>query len=66
MLLMNTNRYKVRFKIENKITNLLLVYNIDKRFQFVNLDTGRIMNLVFEDISEAEEWLRNTAEVFND
>lgn len=63
---MNINQYKVRFKIENKITNLLLGYNIDEKFQFINLDTGRIMNLVFEDIQEAEEWLKNVAEVFND
>lgn len=59
----NPNKYKVRFKYENKITNLLLGYNTDFKFQFINLDTGRILNLVFETVPEAERWLNKTAKV---
>ena len=40
----NPNKYKVRFKYENKTFNLLLGYNVNFKFQFINLDTGRILN----------------------
>ena len=42
---------------------LVLCYNVNRKFQFVNLNTGRIMNLEFEDVEEAEahlEMITNT------
>lgn len=62
----NPNKYKVRFKYEDKISNLLLGYNVDFKFQFINLNTGRILNLIFDTIPEAERWLKNAAEVLDD
>lgn len=58
----NPNKYKVRFKYKNKISNLLLGYNINFKFQFINLDTGRILNLEFNTVPEAERWLDKMTE----
>lgn len=58
----NPNKYKVRFKYENKTFNLLLGYNVNFKFQFINLDTGRILNLEFNTVPEAERWLDKMTE----
>ena len=41
---------------------LVLCYNVNQKFQFVNLTQGRIMNLEFDNVVEAEKWLFQTAE----
>ena len=41
---------------------LVLCYNVNQRFQFVNLTQGRIMNLEFEDADSAEQWLTSVTE----
>ena len=58
----NPNKYKVRFKYENKTFNLLLGYNVNFKFQFINIDTGRILNLEFNTVPEAERWLDKMTE----
>ena len=58
----NPNKYKVRFKYENKTFNLLLGYNVNFKFQFINLDTGRILNLEFNTVPETERWLDKMTE----
>ena len=41
---------------------LVLCYNVNQRFQFVDLTQGRIMNLEFEDADSAEQWLTSVTE----
>ena len=41
---------------------LVLCYNVNRRFQFVNLTQGRVMNLEFDTIEEAETHLEIIAE----
>lgn len=41
---------------------LVLCYNVNRRFQFVNLTQGRIMNLEFDSVEEAEAHLEMIAE----
>lgn len=53
--------YIAKFSWSN--TALMLGYNIDNKFQFVNLETGQIMNLIFGTVEDAEEWLNTHSEV---
>lgn len=46
--------YIVKYPYEDKATYLILAYNVDRKFQFVNLQTGQIMNLSFDTVEEAE------------
>ena len=41
---------------------LVLCYNVNRRFQFVNLTQGRVMNLEFDTVEEAETHLEMVAE----
>jgi hypothetical protein len=49
--------YIVKYPYEDKETYLILAYNVDRKFQFVNLQTGQIMNLSFDTVEDAEEHL---------
>lgn len=55
--------YIAKFSWNNKPMMLMLGYNIDNKFQFIDLETGRIMNLSFETVEDAEEWLNTHSEV---
>lgn len=58
----NVNNYIVKFG-HSGITYLILCYNVNREFQFVDLQTGAIHNLSFKDVEEAEKWLYAIAEV---
>ena len=55
--------YIAKFSWNNKPMMLMLGYNVDNKFQFIDLETGRIMNLSFETVEDAEEWLNTHSEV---
>lgn len=59
----SVKNYIVKFSWSNKALMLMLGYNIDNKFQFINLETGQIMNLIFETVEDAEEWLNTHSEV---
>ena len=56
--------YVVKFGWNDKISYLLLCYDVDHHFCFVDLERGRILNLAFSTVDEAEQWLYNTAVVY--
>ena len=56
--------YIVKFTYENKPSYLLLCVEVNQRFQFVDLGKGRICNISFDTIEEAEKWLYTVAEVY--
>lgn len=55
--------YIAKFSWNNKALMLMLGYNVDNKFQFIDLETGRIMNLSFETVGDAEEWLNTHSEI---
>lgn len=55
--------YIAKFGHNKEISYLLLCYNIDRKFQFVGLKAGSILNLVFDSVEDAEAWLYSIAEV---
>lgn len=55
--------YIAKFSWNNKPMMLMLGYNVDNKFQFIDLETGRIMNLSFETVEDAEEWLNIHSEI---
>lgn len=55
--------YIAKFSHSNEVMMLLLGYNVDNRFQFINLKTGCIMNLSFDSVEDAETWLYTMSEV---
>lgn len=59
----SVKNYITKFSWSNKALMLMLGYNIDNKFQFINLETGQIMNLIFETVEDAEEWLNTHSEV---
>lgn len=59
----NLKTYIVDFPSKDKASMLMLGYNVSDHFQFVDLETGRIMNLVFETIDEAEKWLAKASKI---
>lgn len=56
--------YVVKFGWNNKSSFLLLCYNVSHEYCFVDLESGRIMNLAFSTVGEAEKWLYEHAEVY--
>lgn len=59
----SVKNYITKFSWSNKALMLMLGYNIDNKFQFINLETGQIMNLIFETVEDAEEWLNTHSEI---
>lgn len=59
----SVKNYIAKFSWSNKALMLMLGYNIDNKFQFINLETGQIMNLIFDTVEDAEEWINTHAEV---
>ena len=55
--------YVVKFGHSNEISNLILCYNVDRKFQFVDLKKGSIHNLSFVNVEEAEKWLYSFSNV---
>ncbi len=55
--------YIAKFSWNNKPLMLMLGYNVDNKFQFIDLEIGRIMNLSFETVEDAEEWLNTHSEI---
>lgn len=60
----SVKNYIAKFSWSNKPLMLMLGYNVDNRFQFINLETGRIMNLSFNTVKDAEKWLNTHSEIF--
>ena len=56
--------YVVRFGWNNKSSFLLLCYNVNHEYCFVDLESGRIFNMNFSTVGEAEKWLSGVAEIF--
>ena len=56
--------YVACFGWNDKISYLFLCYNVSHEYCFVDLKTGRIMNLTFSTVDEAEKWLYEVAEVY--
>ena len=55
--------YIVKFSWSNATSYLILALNVDEKFQFVDLRSGRIMNLVFETVEDAEKWLDSISQI---
>lgn len=55
--------YIVKIGWETKAMMLMLGYNVNNKFQFVNLETGRILNLTFETPKDAYDWLKSVATI---
>lgn len=55
--------YIVKFSWSNAASYLILAYNVDNKFQFVDLRSGRIMNLVFDTVDDAERWLDSISQI---
>ena len=55
--------YIVNFGWSNEISYLLLCYNVSHKYCFVDLRNGRVLNLVFDRVDEAEKWLYKNASV---
>ena len=58
-------KYLVKFGWSSKIFHLLLCYNVNHEYCFVDLESGKIFNLTFSTVDEAEKWLYQTTEVQN-
>lgn len=56
--------YVVKFIYENSSSFLLLCVEVNQRYQFVDLGKGKVYNLSFDTIQEAEDWLYAVAEVY--
>lgn len=56
--------YIVKFTYESNASYLLLCVNINQRFQFVDLCNGRMHNISFDTVEDAEKWLYTVAEVY--
>lgn len=59
----SVKNYIAKFSWSNTALMLMLGYNVDNKFQFINLETGQIMNLIFETVEDAEEWLNTHSDV---
>lgn len=57
----NVQNYIVKFSWSNKVHYLILAYDCNNEFRFVDLRTGQILNMRFESVEEAEKWLRTVA-----
>lgn len=55
--------YIAQFSWNNTPLMLMLGYNVDNKFQFINLETGQIMNLIFSTVEDADGWINTHAEV---
>lgn len=55
--------YIAQFGWDTKTMMLMLGYNVSNKFQFINLETGRIFNLTFETPEDAHEWLKSVATI---
>lgn len=55
--------YIAQFSWNEEPLMLLLGYDINNKFQFIDLNTGRIMNLTFDTVEDAESWLGSVAEI---
>lgn len=60
---LRVRNYIAQFTWHKEPLMLLLGYNVDNKFQFVDLAAGRIMNLTFETVEDAEKWLGSVAEI---
>lgn len=56
--------YVVKFAYEDNSSFLLLCVEVNQRYQFVDLRKGKVYNLSFDTIQEAEDWLYSVAEVY--
>lgn len=55
--------YIAQFTWNREPLMLLLGYDVNNKFQFVDLATGRIMNFTFDTVEEAEHWLSSVSEI---
>ena len=60
----NAQNYIAKFTHKEKPSFLLLCVNVNEEFQFIDLQTGRIHNISFDTVEEAEKWLYAVAEVY--
>ena len=59
------NNYLVSFGLSNAISYLLLCYNSNQKFCFVDLETGHIFDKdLFNTVDEAENWLFSIAKIY--
>lgn len=59
----NVKTYIVQFIWNKNPLMLKLGYNVNNKFQFIDLKTGQIMNLTFETVEDAEGWLNTHSEI---
>ena len=55
--------YIAQMRWKTKPVMLMLGYDVNNRFQFIDLNTGRIMNLNFKTVDDAEQWLKVTGQI---
>ena len=59
------NNYLVSFGLSDTISYLLLCYNSNGKFCFIDLKSGKIFdNTLFNTVDEAENWLFSIAKVY--
>ena len=51
------NNYIVKFLHKRNISYLILIYNVDHKYQFVDLKEGRLFNVEYDTVEEAEKML---------
>lgn len=56
--------YIAKFGWNGKSSCLLLCYNVNHEYCFIDLEKGRILNLTFSTVDGAEKWLYSVAEVY--
>ena len=61
----NAQNYIAKFTHKENPSFLLLCVNVDEEFQFVDLQTGRIHNVSFDIVKDAEKWLYTVAKVLD-
>lgn len=57
--------YIVKFPWCEEASFLVLGWNVDRRFQFFDLGTGRIFNTTFDSVETADAWLQKASEVLD-
>lgn len=55
--------YIVQFTWNEEPLMLLLGYDINNKFQFIDLITGQIMEFTFDTVEDAEKWLGRVAKI---
>lgn len=57
----NPTNYIVKFLHKRNTSYLILIYNVDHKYQFVDLKEGRLFNVEYDTVEEAEKMLACSA-----